>query len=140
MPLTDHGVSLLRQVQQIITEHPQHFNMDRACGTACCIAGWIDALTGGPARTLSGVAVGPAVWNPIATRAAGALGFPYSLDSTCEIDFLFLDDLWPPDVLERFDDVRFEEARDLSALALVACERIDRFIAEHRPDLVGASR
>lgn len=128
MSLTDHGVSLLRQVQQEIRRKPRSFYMlswrvERWCGSTMCIAGHLLERCGEPISFIGNNSVG-----------AELLGVDYKAAAA-----LFHVDEWPRDLAmrEAFHRRRWGHAEEY---AEVACERIDRFIAEHRPDLVGASR
>lgn len=150
MPLTENGVALLRQVQLIIAARPGQFHMETPCGTVCCIAGWVDHLTGGTARTECDVrtAGAPPIWWEIAGRAATALGMSYPsapepwnpnmLDDgpICDLDELFMVDCWPSRLREQYEDLPFEAISDderIAKSARLACERIDQFIDEYGP-------
>lgn len=47
--LSPQAVNLLKRVRQQITEHPETYDQQNAsheCGTACCIAGHINSISG----------------------------------------------------------------------------------------------
>lgn len=129
------NVELLNQIKARILAEPNAFRMDEwNCGSAQCIAGWACSLAGrewievpvvhpmkSKQLTLKGHEDASWQWAwPIIAEEARAL---------LDIDFeasqrLFLDDCWPEDLRDKF-----EEAGDHAGRAAVAAERIDRFIA-----------
>jgi len=123
------NVRLLRKIQKHITEEPRRFFMtwykahgtpgqqfdadwsDLAksvpdCGTAACIAGWANGLTGAKYYD----------WDD-AWRASKQLGL--SIDS----DYLFINYMWPKPFCARYAVAKTPKQR-----AKIACQRIDYLI------------
>ena len=127
--LTAEGVRLLREVQKRIVAEPERFNMgtwcsETACGTVACIAGHIGLMLGYAPRVLRRFSDSERADAKVI--ATGAIGIDDEIASE-----LFYDSQWPEDLLQRLDEAEAEN--DPVCYASVACERIDRFIAEHAP-------
>ena len=131
------NVRLLRRIQKHILEEPRRFQMGAAviragnpkqwkliaptfahdasktmppCGTAACIAGWADILSGGSGNG----------WT-VRERAATKLGVPAGFSWLGHP--LFDDNSWPQPFRTRYRAAKTPQAR-----AKIAAQRIDHFI------------
>lgn len=134
MPLTPEGKELLLKAKEQILLNPDRYDQDRisyvnACGTVCCIAGWVDVMRFGLEKHNERVSDKVAnIWND----SAEAMGLDYHYDDQfsdeTEASHLFAEP-------EYHSDRQFAEeywnAVDGSQRAQAAGRMIDRFIAAH---------
>lgn len=115
MPHNTMNVELLEKIAEVIVEKCGQFDMDtwhgEGCGTAHCIGGWAEVLTGSePGYSL--------------IAKAQLLGIGYGLNDS-QAGRLFYLDCWP----EGFRNAYRDEERDPLAKAKIAADRIRHFIA-----------
>jgi hypothetical protein len=123
---------LLEEVKRRIVSNPFNYNQNTFCGTVCCVAGHIDCVVNGaevhnarPARSSFRVV------DNEATAALGEASSPWLFgqvrDALEEDDAEDDPDYWPLDLSIKYVDADGAEER-----AAVACEAIDRYLAQRK--------
>jgi hypothetical protein len=112
---------LLTAVKHYIRLHPEMYNQDSFCGTACCIGGWMFTLvTGLKPWTVTGSAVSEFA-NWCLTGEDDALPWLLTTKTTVENRHM-----WPVDISRKYLDA----GDDMRKRAEAGCEAVDRWMAE----------